>query len=190
MVQAWRNELRAWADQCAAEYQNKDGVLGVAIGGSLARGQEWRHSDLVEKGDLPFILKWPIQLWQCRIISDPTGNLFRFKLLLDALLFSPEVVKLKITYLWCGDPARDSIIYAVDSNFTWRQNAGILTVYRLYIPIIGSPELAIIDRLDDPAWAEQNTSLMCFLGLSSTDHKRVEILINRITDWCNILSNG
>ena len=46
MTQTWRNELRAWANQCATGFMKRDGIVGVMIGGSLARGQEWRHSDL------------------------------------------------------------------------------------------------------------------------------------------------
>ena len=55
-MEPWRRELRTLAGQVIADFQKKEGVLGVMIGGSLARGQEWRHSDLdlgilVEKRD-------------------------------------------------------------------------------------------------------------------------------------------
>lgn len=324
MVEAWRNELKAWAGQCAAEFQNRNGVLGIATGGSLARGQEWRHSDLelgilieeqdpnipyfnvirgrgveaiqlprreleaqvalVDKGDLSPIAKWPIQLWKCRLTHDPTGILRRFKQQFDERLFSPQVIDtkitdlrliieqnleagrsllsknkpvtalaqvrvamneailavhwahgelprsqnrtdsrlhnlcrkhdilpfytlyrdvfnlsdttnviktawprvkdqvLEITRLWGGDSARDFFYYAVDGNFEWRQNAGILTVYRLYIPILGSAEQGIISKLDDPGWASKNKDLMRFLGFSNIDPSRVDMLIDRIVD--------
>lgn len=331
MVQDWIKELRAWGDQCAVEFQNKEGVFGVVIGGSLARGQEWRHSDLelgilveerdpnmpyfntrhgrgveaiqlvrreleeqvalVEQGDLSPIPNWPIQLWKCRVFYDSIGILGRFKKQFDAGLFSPEVVEKKITdlgqkcnqaleegrgllsqnkfiaalararlamneaiqavhwahgelprsqnrtdsrlhllcrkhnimafyslyrdvfnlsettkaiktawpkvkdqvlditRLWGGDSARDFFIFAVDGNFAWRQNAGILTVYRLYIPIIGSPEQGILTKLDDPDWASTNKDLMHFLGFTNVDHDTVKILIDRIAEGCSSYSN-
>src|SRR5512135_2932289 len=46
MMKSWRSELRAWAAQYVDGLRNRDGILGAVIGGSLARGQEWRHSDL------------------------------------------------------------------------------------------------------------------------------------------------
>jgi predicted nucleotidyltransferase len=322
MGQAWRNELRAWANQCAVEFQNRSGVLGVAIGGSLARGQEWHHSDLelgilveekdpnipyfnvigergveaiqlvrreleeqvnqVDKSDLSPMIKWPIQLWKCRIVYDPSGILGRFQKQFDAGLFTPQVINekitalreiiqhnleaargllaqnkpvaalaqtrlamneailavhwahrelprsqnrtdsrlrllcrkydllpfymlyrdvfnlsdtaeviktawpkvkdqvLEITRLWGGDSARDFFIKAVDSNFAWRQNAGILTVYRLYIPILGSPEQGITAKLDDSQWAGKNKDMMRFLGFSNASQHTVETLIDRI----------
>jgi hypothetical protein len=45
-MQTWRNELRTWGNQYASALAKREGVLGVIMGGSLARGQEWRHSDL------------------------------------------------------------------------------------------------------------------------------------------------
>lgn len=327
MTQAWRTELRAWARNCAVDFQRRDGIVGTAVGGSLARGQEWRHSDLelgvlveerdpslpyfnifqgrgveaiqlvrreleeqvsrVEQGDLTPLQNWPIQLWTCRVISDPTGLLGRFKKQFDAHLFSPEVIKnkiagqqkkidhllgeargllaenkpvtalvrarlamneailavhwahntlprsqnrtdsrlhllcrrqnilpfyalyrdvfsladttkaiktywprvkeqaLEITRLWGGDSARDFFIFAVDSNFAWRQNAGILTVYRLYIPILGAPEKGIAPKLDDPAWASQNQDMLRFLGLGQADRATVAELIDRISNGCS-----
>lgn len=46
LSESWRTELHNWANQYTKELAEKSGVLGVVIGGSLARGQEWRHSDL------------------------------------------------------------------------------------------------------------------------------------------------
>jgi len=326
MTESWRTELRTWAHDCAADFQSRPGILGVAIGGSLARGQEWRHSDLelgvlveerdptlpyfnifrgrgveaiqlvrrnleeqlrqAEQGDLSPIVSWPIQLWAGRVVSDPTGILGRFKQQFDASLFRPEVVEskiaasqkkieqfldaartllaedkpraglargrlamneailavhwaystlprsqnrtdsrlrqlcrkhsimpfyalyrdvfaladtaraiqtywpkakapvLEITRLWGGDSARDFFIFAVDSDFAWRQNAGILTVYRLLIPILGAPEKGILAKLDEPAWASQNQDMLRFLGLAHADRDTVARLIDRIADGC------
>jgi hypothetical protein len=89
---------------------------------------------------------------------------------------------LEITRLWGGDSARDFFIYAVDSNFQWRQNAGILTVYRLYIPIIGGPDQALIGKLDDPAWAAENSDLLEFLGLADADSDTVSLLVEQLTN--------
>ena len=36
----WKIQLRMWADQYACGLINKPGILGVVIGGSLARGQQ------------------------------------------------------------------------------------------------------------------------------------------------------
>jgi hypothetical protein len=321
MVQIWRYELRSWANRFAESLVKQDGVIGVIIGGSLARGQEWRHSDLeigilveernqvlpyfnisegrgveiiqlvrpdleaqlelAESGDLNQILNWPIQLWEGRVVYDPSGVLARFKKQFDAGLFIKEVVEkrlaglnqkitktledargllaaakpaaalvitrgamneailaihwahgelprsqnrtdsrlrrlcskhqtmpfyalyrdvfdlsdtqkiikktwpvvresvLEITRLW-GDPARDFFVHAVDSHFAWRQNAGILTVYRLYVPIIGRPEQGIFNLLDNAEWAGKNKDLMRFLGLTNANQDVVTILVDRL----------
>lgn len=307
---AWRIQLRAWANKCAQKFSKRPDVLGVVIGGSLARGQEWRHSDLelgilvekkdetlphfnivagrgvevfqlirsqleeqiglVESGDLTPVVSWPIQFWKCRIVHDPRGVLGRFKSQFDPQLFSTEVVRqrlealflhidqeldvardfvaqakpaaalvktrwamneailalhwihgelprsqnrtdsrlrllckrssnmpfyslyrrifalsetghaikhiwprvrnrtLEITKFW-GDAAHDFFLHAIDSEFQWRQNAGILTVWRLHVPIMGNT----MENLDDPTWARQNAELMQFLGLSSHETNRI-----------------
>lgn len=322
MVQEWRTEIRQWAAETAAGFARRPGVLGVVLGGSLARGQEWRHSDLelgilveerdpnlpyfniarergveaiqlvrrdleeqvqlVEQGDLAPVQNWPIQLWAGRIVSDPSGLLARFQKQFHVHLFAPEVVRgkvaaarkkveihlvearqllsdgkprlalahtrlamneailgvhwahdtlprsqnrtdsrlrqlcrrhglmpfydlyrevfalddaekaikvswpqvrqpvLEITRLWGGDSARDFFLFAVDSDFRWRQNAGILTVYRLYIPIIGGAEQGISSRLDDPQWTLQNYTLLHFLGLAHANTELVAEIIERV----------
>jgi hypothetical protein len=86
---------------------------------------------------------------------------------------------LEITRLW-GDPARDFFVHAVDSHFAWRQNAGILTVYRLYVPIIGRPEQGIFNLLDNAEWAGKNKDLMRFLGLTNANQDVVTILVDRL----------
>jgi len=47
----WKVQLQNWANQYAGELANKPGIHGVVIGGSIARGQEWHHSDLLEMFD-------------------------------------------------------------------------------------------------------------------------------------------
>jgi hypothetical protein len=46
ITENWRVQLQNWANQYANELANKPGIVGVVIGGSIARGQEWRYSDL------------------------------------------------------------------------------------------------------------------------------------------------
>jgi predicted nucleotidyltransferase len=326
MPETWRSELKSWAKQYAAELSKRDGILGVVIGGSLARGQEWRHSDLeigilvdekikeiqyfnvdaghgveliqlvrkdledqvhqVEQGDFLAILNWPIQLFQCQVVHDPSGILVRFKKQFDSGLFKSEVVEnkiagirqkidktldeardllnqnrpaaalvrtrsamndailalhwtyrelprsqnrtdsrlrllcrkhsnmhfydlyrdvfalsetgrvikriwplvreqvLAITRLW-GDSAHDFFEFAVDSHFGWRQNAGILTVYRLYIPIIGGPDQGLFGKLDAPDWIAENQDLVHFLGLKNANIEYVSTLIELIAQHCN-----
>jgi len=46
VTENWRVQLQNWANQYAEELADKPGIFGVVIGGSIARGQEWRHSDL------------------------------------------------------------------------------------------------------------------------------------------------
>jgi hypothetical protein len=327
MTETWRVELKQWAQQYATGMAAREGILGVVIGGSLARGKEWRHSDLelgilvesrdaalsyfnldngrgveliqvvrgdlekqialVAQGDSAAMLKWPIQLWQCQIIADPTGLLAQFKSLFDANLFSEAVLQhkqadlhakienllaearaylsenrpsaalvktrlavneailalhwhfkelprsqnrtdsrlrqlcqrhaaqpfyqmyrdvfgladtsrvlrsnwpkaradvLEITRLW-GDSARDFFMYAVDSNFAWRQRAGILTVYRLYIPIIGAEGQRLLEKLDDPAWVSANRDVVAFLGFTHASQGEVEALLARLVEACAI----
>jgi hypothetical protein len=142
----WRSELHAWADGVLQSFVARDDVRGVALGGSLARGMEWKHSDiemavLVEQrlADLGYfniydgrgvevfqfveaeladwlakaeqdpltVANWPIQMYKCRIISDPTGLLTRFKTRFDAILFEPAVVAAK----------RDKELVAFDREF-------------------------------------------------------------------------
>lgn len=106
------------------------------MGGSIARGQQWEHSDLelgyllpaggppvdyfatdsgrgveripldceqlerdlaaIDAGDRTPIVSWPIQLFQGRVLHDPTGLLRRFSALFDEHLFSAEILELKI----------------------------------------------------------------------------------------------
>jgi len=322
-MENWRTELRSWAEACAKQYQKRPKVIGTIIGGSLARGQEWQHSDLelgllveerdaeipyfnvnagrgleaiqlvqdeladqvrqVEGGNWNAILQWPIQLWRGRIVHDPTGTLKRFKQQFDEGLFQEPVLRekirlqqvkvgealaaagdlmavgrpaaalvrargamnelilafhwahgelprsqsrtdsrlrrvsqkhgapdfyrlyrevfdledcnrviratwpkvrgqvLEITRLW-GDSARDFFEFAVDGNFEWRQNAGILTVYRLYIPVIGGEAHSLTGKVDDPVWRTANPGLIAFLGLEDEQIEQVGSFVKRIED--------
>jgi len=327
MAETWRKELRDWAWAYARATAQEEGILGVMIGGSLARRKEWRHSDMelgilvetrqpgipyfnvdngrgvekiqlvrsdleeqvrqAEAGDVSAILNWPIQLWTGVIIADPSGLLERFKQQFDPGLFSEVVLQkkradqhvkiekltgetaayldagkpaaaltrlrlavneailalhwhfsdlprsqnrtdsrlrqlclrysampfyemyrevfrlsetarvirsiwpevkpevLEITRLW-GDSARDFFVYAVDSNFAWRQRAGILTVYRLYVPIIGSEGQRLLEKLDDPDWANANRNLCAFLGLQEVTGSAVQALLNGVRQTCQL----
>jgi hypothetical protein len=90
---------------------------------------------------------------------------------------------LEITRLW-GDSARDFFMYAVDSNFAWRQRAGILTVYRLYIPIIGAEGQRLLEKMDSPEWAEQNADLAAFLGFQNASRAEVSALLAQFSETC------
>lgn len=88
---------------------------------------------------------------------------------------------LEITQLW-GDSAREFFDHAVDSEFKWGEDAGILTVYRLYISIIGGEDQSLQQFLDDPNWTKQNKDLVEFLGLADVENETVSELIFRIEE--------
>ena len=298
-----------------------NGKRGVLLGGSIARGQQWAHSDLeagllveaadpsipyfnvdsgrgveviqliepdllkqlaaIENGDLTAVSVWPIQLYQARVISDPTGVLKQFVTRFDRHLFSPDVVRMKLAHhatraaqrleraraLISEDRTRAALcevrqamneavlalhwslgelprshnrvdsrlrdlttrhgrpeIYAlyrevfeldtadqairqawpvvkervleiasawraraffetaVDGTFSWGENGGIISVYRLFIPIIGGADGSIFNSLDDPLWAEAHPELLQFLGLRSAGAHNVSRLVERIDD--------
>ncbi|MCA9836997.1 MAG: hypothetical protein KC422_08780 [Trueperaceae bacterium] len=324
--ESWRLDLQKWAMAYLHSLAERPEILGVVMGGSLARGQEWLHSDLevgilveqklesqayfnvdsgrgveiiqlmmpqlkeqlvqVRAGDLGPVALWPIQLWQCRIIYDPSGVFSEFKDQFDTYLFSSEVLEkrkkdlrlgitdrltraqqliaaskpksalvelrqamnslillaywsfeelprsqsrtdsrllslcqrhdvmplyelyqdvfalanvrqaideswpqvktevLELTRRW-GDSAREFFIHAVDSDFEWGEDAGILTVYRLYIPIIGEADQALQSRLDDEAWASENKALMNFLGFVPISREQLAQLVSRIETFAS-----
>ena len=329
--ETWRDKLHEWANQFTAQLAQRPGVLGVMIGGSLARGQEWRHSDLetgilveskdeslpyfnvhegrgveiiqlirpdlvtqldqIAAGDLSPVADWRIQLWEGRLVHDPTGLLAQFKTQFDRHLFSDVVLGqrqaelgklidarlaaarqllgedrpvaalvelrqamnhlilvahwarrelprsqnrtdsrlrslcqrhdimpfydlyrdvfgladtqaviadvwpavrdqvLEITRLW-GDSARDFFDHAVDSQFLWGEDAGILTVYRLYVPIIGGEDRAIQSKLDDSEWQTTNHNLLQFLGLAEIRARRVSEQMAELERWREQLADG
>ena len=295
------------------------GRRGVLMGGSIARGQQWAHSDLeagllvdgpdpsipyfnvdfdrgveviqligpdlnkqldeVESGDLGAVAAWPIQLYQARVISDPSGVLTRFVAQFDRHLFSPAVVRMKLAHhaavatraltrarvlvateriraavceariamnevvlalhwslgelprshdrvdsrlrdlttrhgwpefyalyrevfeldttdevvrtVWpavkshvlqiaAGWRASAFFETAVDGTFSWGENGGIISVYRLFIPIVGRPDTGIFDSLDEPGWAAANAGLLQFLGLATASAQTVSRLAERI----------
>jgi hypothetical protein len=86
---------------------------------------------------------------------------------------------LEITRLW-GDSAHEFFVHAVDSEFKWGENSGILTVYRLYIPTIGGVSHSLQQHLDDPSWTEQNKDLVEFLGLADIKNETVSQFIFQI----------
>jgi predicted nucleotidyltransferase len=131
----WRTELHRFADDVLRSFAEREDVHGVALGGSLARGLEWKHSDVelailvdrrldefghfaVREGrgfeifqfveaelrgqidraqtDPTAVLDWPIQIYQCRVIADPSGLLGQFKEAFDRQLFSAEVISAKV----------------------------------------------------------------------------------------------
>ena len=84
---------------------------------------------------------------------------------------------LQIAAIW---RARAFFETAVDGTFSWGENGGIISVYRLYIPIVGRPDAGIFDSLDEPGWAVANVGLLRFLGLASASAKTVSRLCERI----------
>jgi hypothetical protein len=63
--------------------------------------------------------------------------------------------------------------HAVDSECKWGEDAGILTVYRLYIPTIGGVDQSLQQYLDDANWTAQNKELVEFLGLADIENESV-----------------
>lgn len=152
-IEPWRRDLHRFADDIAAEFARRHDVLGVAIGGSIARGTEWLHSDvelglLVESplADVGYfhvvdrrgyeaiqlaapkwrekidraeidplaVAGWPPQLFECRIVHDPSGWFARFKRTMDALLMRDDVraMRVKLECLACDKTltaARDDL---------------------------------------------------------------------------------
>jgi len=328
MAEAWQLDIRNWANQIANDFRNREGIEGVMIGGSIARGQEWQHSDLelgilveernpeipyfnviqgrgveviqvvrpdletqlkqIEDGNIIPITQWPIQLWLGKVISDPTGVLKEFKTVFDSGLFTTKVIEQKlgiqyqkvkkemvqaneflnnncpaaalvrmryamneailalhwrhgelprsqnrtdsrllqlcknhdemsfytlyrdmfalddsdtviktvwpkikgeildITRSWISG-AYDFFKYAVDSNFEWGQNAGILTVYRLYIPNIGSDDEKLLGKIDNEEWVKQNTEILEFLGLNQITKEAILSLLQKFSAACDLI---
>lgn len=317
-----RDEIRVWAEGYSRRLCRGAGRGGVVIGGSIARGQHWEHSDLelgvlvdapnpalpyfnvdsergveviqlereqlsgqlerVEAGDVDPVAEWPVQLWRCRVVHDPDGIFSRFKRQFDAQLFLPTVSVLKrrqhtalfeqelnkareavaasrprmgrawarsavnegllalhwrfgelprsqnrsasrlrnlaarhhvddfyqlyaetfsldstsraiaedwphckeqvleLTELLEGENSRAFFSVAVDSNFEWGVHDGILCVYRLYVPLLGTPGKGILELLDDHQWQRENEHLLKFLGLDVVDVPTTSDLLDRL----------
>lgn len=66
---------------------------------------------------------------------------------------------------------------------------GILTVYRLYIPILspmfGGAGQGIFGQLDNPQWAAENPDLLRFLGLDGVEKGAVSGFIDRLASACS-----
>ncbi|GLX68462.1 nucleotidyltransferase domain-containing protein [Paenibacillus glycanilyticus] len=142
----WKQQLYESVNRIATQYVDHPGILGVAIGGSVARGMAWKYSDLelcvvvedylqdldyfnylnnigveiiqikkqniqefLADGDslMNNVLQFPIQIYKCRIVHDPSGILMRFKDVYDATLFHPEVTQSK----------RDNSLTAADQRY-------------------------------------------------------------------------
>jgi hypothetical protein len=127
----WKRQLHQFAGSVCKRLRQRPDVAGIAIGGSLARGVEWRHSDVeigivvrdriadlghfnvidgrgvevfqfvqaewqeqlwLAHADPSVVAKWPIQMYQCRIIRDAAGIFSSFKEQFDATLFQPAIV--------------------------------------------------------------------------------------------------
>ena len=90
------------------------------------------------------------------------------------------VVKDRVLQIAAGWRAGAFFETAVDGTFSWGENGGIISVYRLFIPIVGRPDAGIFDSLDEPGWAGANLGLLRFLGLASANAKMVSRLAERI----------
>ena len=84
---------------------------------------------------------------------------------------------LEITSAW---RARAFFETAVDGTFSWGENGGIMSIYRLFIPIIARSGAGFLDSLDDPGWAAYNQPLLRFLGLASASGSNVTNLAERL----------
>ncbi|WP_141504848.1 nucleotidyltransferase domain-containing protein [Paenibacillus luteus] len=142
----WKQQLYDSANRVANQFKDYPGIVSVAIGGSLARGMAWKHSDLelcvivdqhlqelqyfnymenmgveiiqikkqqVEEflaGEgLPkeAVLQFPIQIYKCRIVHDPSGILAKFKAAYDDTLFHSDVTAKK----------REQALQSVDQRY-------------------------------------------------------------------------
>jgi hypothetical protein len=194
-MQTWRKELRLWAEQCAARFMNRPGVIGAILGGSLVRVRgamndlilafHWAHRELPRSQNRTDS--------RLRLICRKHGAPEFYRLYRDVFHLdnANRVIRsvwpglreqvLEVTRLW-GDPARDFFDFAVDSHFQWRQNADILTVYRLYVPVIGGEERGILGKLDDSVWRRANPEMLKFLGLDEMQVGESVKLIERIEE--------
>jgi PAS domain-containing protein len=88
------------------------------------------------------------------------------------------IVKERILKIAANWRARAFFETAVDGTFSWGENGGIISVHRLFVPLIGRAE--IFDSLDHPAWAAAHRSLLQFLGLATAGPQTVSQLVGRI----------
>lgn len=90
------------------------------------------------------------------------------------------VVKERVLEIASAWRARAFFETAVDGTFSWGENGGIISIHRLFIPIMGRPDGGIFGSLDEPDWASANPGLLQFLGLASASAKTVSRLAERI----------
>jgi hypothetical protein len=97
---------------------------------------------------------------------------------------------LALTELWEGEDSRQFFTEAVDADFAWGENGGIICVYRMYVPLMGSPAGGIVALLDSPDWRRSNDVLIRFLGLDEADELTVSTLLARLADSASLLSRA
>lgn len=87
---------------------------------------------------------------------------------------------LALSELSGGPATRQFFTVAVDSNFEWGEDDGIICVYRLYVPLMGGPDRGILSKLDDEAWCDSNRPLLQFLGLQDPSQQALESMRMRL----------
>lgn len=90
------------------------------------------------------------------------------------------LVKEQVMQIASGWRAREFFETAVDGTFAWGENGGIISIHRLFIPLIGRSTPGFFESLDQPPWAAANPALLRFLGLTSADEQSVTRLAERI----------
>lgn len=68
---------------------------------------------------------------------------------------------------------------AVDGSFSWGENDSIISVHRLFVPILGG-DAGIFDLLDSAVWVAANPALVRFLGLAAATTESVSQLADRV----------
>ena len=130
----WKEKIYKSAYTVAESFKDDPRVLGIAIGGSVAKNVVWKHSDLelgivvderikeyeyfnfieglgveiiqIKKSDIidftdnftqpdEKLLKFPIQIYKCRIIYDPQNIIKPFKEIYDNSLFHTNIASIK-----------------------------------------------------------------------------------------------
>jgi len=79
-----------------------------------------------------------------------------------------------------GAAAADFFYHAVDGEFRWGQTKGILTVYRLYVPLCLRRFKHQEGVFDDPDWRRAHRDLCAFLGLNRPDRAHTADLLSRV----------
>lgn len=90
------------------------------------------------------------------------------------------LVKEQVMEIAAAWRARSFFETAVDGTFSWGENGGIISIHRLFIPLIGRSKVGFFESLDEPDWTQQNPALLRFLGLASAEAESVSQLAGRI----------